>query len=138
MRSTMLTVLTPAGSTSVDATREGDRLLVDPADLPVALGWELKPEGLCRDDVCVPVRDDSNLRHADRVDLVVAADLLGSTLLVSEEPLVAALSVPASERSRTLLGRLAADFVLPDLDGNRHSLEEFKDRKRLLVAFASW
>ncbi len=134
----MLTVLTPGGSSTVDAAREGESLLVDPADVSVVLGWELKPEGLCRGDVCVPVRDHAALRHGDRVDLIAAAELLGLTTLVSEEPLVAAISVPAGARSRTLSGRMAADFVLPDLDGTTHSLEEFKDRKRLLVAFASW
>ena len=41
----------------VDADVSDGRILLDVAQLPGALGWELKPEGLCRDDVCVPVRD---------------------------------------------------------------------------------
>ena len=48
-------------SRTVDGSAEGDRILIDPARLPDALGWELKPEGLCREDMCVPVRDPSGL-----------------------------------------------------------------------------
>ncbi|MEZ5166434.1 MAG: hypothetical protein R2695_08055 [Acidimicrobiales bacterium] len=48
------------------------------------------------------------------------------------------MSVPAERRHAPLRGRQAPDFTLPDLDGSDHSLEEFKDRKRLLVVLASW
>ncbi|MGZ8762145.1 MAG: redoxin domain-containing (seleno)protein, partial [Acidimicrobiia bacterium] len=37
------------------ARSDGQRLLADTASLADATGWVLKPEGLCRDDVCVPV-----------------------------------------------------------------------------------
>ena len=30
------------------------------------------------------------------------------------------------------------DFTLPDLDGGEHSLEEWRGKKKLLVAFATW
>jgi hypothetical protein len=33
---------------------------------------------------------------------------------------------------------VAPSFELADLDGKLHALEEWHDRKKLLVAFASW
>lgn len=45
------TIVTDETST-VDATASGERLLLEPASLPDVLGWELKPEGLCRENVC--------------------------------------------------------------------------------------
>ena len=135
---TQLTVLTAGRETSIDATLGDGRILVTPGDLAATLGWELAAEGLCRGEVCIPVRKESGVRHGDHVDLVAAAALLGSTTLVDETGAVAAVSVRAADRRGALKGRKAADFTLPDLDGRRRSLEEFKDRKRLLVAFASW
>lgn len=135
---TVLTVLTPGAATAVDADLVDDLALVAPAALVTALGWELKPEGLCREDLCVPVGADAALRHGERVDLVAAARLLGSSTLLADDAPVLAVSVPANERQRGLRGRVAPDFTLDDLDGESHRLAQYGDRKRLLVAFASW
>ena len=37
------------------ATAEGGDLWLPASDLPAASGWELRPEGACRGDVCVPI-----------------------------------------------------------------------------------
>ena len=37
------------------AKAEGDNLWLSAADLTQASGWELKPEGACLRDVCVPI-----------------------------------------------------------------------------------
>ena len=50
---TVIVITDEARSTPAEAI-EGS-VLIDPADLPAAIGWTLKPEGLCRADVCVPV-----------------------------------------------------------------------------------
>jgi hypothetical protein len=122
----------------IDAQIVDGRVVTDVGGITTALGWELKPEGLCRGDVCVPVRADAELGEGDRIDLGAVAAVLGMASMVDEQAAVVAVSAPAADRRTALEGRVAPDFVLPDLDGKLRSLEEFKDRKRLLIAFASW
>src|SRR5687768_3079137 len=120
----------------VDATVAGGRVLIDPERLLDALGWELKPEGLCRDEVCVPVRDAGALHVDGRLDLAAVAAVLGRASVVEAEAGIVALALPAEERRRALDGLDAPPFSLPDLDGVSHSLDEWRGRKKLLVAFA--
>lgn len=133
-----VTVLLPHEMIEVNGQCVDDLVLVDRSVLPDVLGWELKPQGLCRDDECVPVRDRELLLHGDSVDLCAAAAAVGVDSMLAEDTDLVALSVPSSVRSDALKGRRAPDFVLPDLNGKDHSLEQFAGRKRMLVAFASW
>lgn len=125
---------------TVDARIDGGRVLVDPAVLPVALGWVLRPEGLCRDDACVPVRDRDALVVDGRVDLGTAADALRRPFVVdvTAEGGYVAIALAAEERRRALRELQPPDVTLPDLDGTPHSLSEWRGRKRLLQAFSSW
>ena len=126
------------GVVEIDGEVADGRALTTAAGIEAALGWELKPEGLCRGDVCVPVRDDKAFGSAGRLDLGAVVDALGMSSLLDDATGVVAVSAPAADRRAGLKGRVAPDFTLPDLDGNLRSLEEFADRKRLLIAFASW
>jgi hypothetical protein len=123
---------------SVEAQVVDDRILVDPALLPDALGWELKPEGLCQNEVCVPVREPAELFVGDELDLATVAVALGRAVVVDAPAGLAAVALDAESRRRALDDLVAPPFTLPDLDGNLHALEEWHDQKKLLVAFASW
>jgi hypothetical protein len=130
-----VTVITDeARPTSAEAV-EGT-VLIDPAALPAAVGWTLKPEGLCRADVCVPVRDRDALSTGDRLDLARVAAALDRPFLTEDG--VAVMGEPRATRRLATDGLLAPAFTLPDLQGERHSLEEWRGRKKVLVAFASW
>jgi len=111
-------------------------VLVEPTDLPDAIGWTLKPEGLCQDDVCVPVRDRDALFAGERLDLAQVAAALDRPFLAAEG--VAAMGEPRATRRLATDGLQAPAFTLPDLRGELHSLEEWHGRKKVLVAFASW
>jgi hypothetical protein len=113
-------------------------VLVDSSDLPAALGWELKPEGLCRDDVCVPVRDQRALFTDERLDLERVAEALRRLSVIDADARIASIALSAEERHRALDSLVAPSFELADLHGTSHRLEEWHGRKRLLVAFASW
>jgi hypothetical protein len=123
---------------TVDALETDGRLLIEPARLPDALGWELKPEGLCRGGVCVPVADVAALTVDGRLDLAAVAAALGCPSVVDSRAGVAAVALPAEQRRQALDGLTAPEFTLSDLDGEAHSLSEWRGRKKLLVAFASW
>jgi hypothetical protein len=114
------------------------RVLIDPEELVTAIDWELKPEGICRGDVCVPVKDAQSLRVGDQVDLVAVSRALDRPTVVDSELGVIAVGLASEERKRALDGLVAAPFTLPDLDGNLHELEQWRGRKRLLVAFSTW
>ena len=115
----------------VDATVDGDAVLVTAADVHRVTGWELKPEGLCRGPVCVPVRWTAS----DEIDLHAFAKALHRALVVDADGGVAALAGdPMSSGQRASIDELE----LPDLDGNVVRMSDAAGRKRLLVAWASW
>jgi len=132
-----VTVITDEVAT-VEGEVDGTRVTVAPVALPTAIGWELKPEGLCLDDVCVPVRDRDRLFAGDALDLAAVAGALGRPLVIDADRRVVAMALPSEERRRALQDHVAPPFTLPDLDGQLHALEEWHGRKKLLVAFSSW
>jgi hypothetical protein len=123
---------------TVEGSAAGDRLLLPPDRLSDALGWELKPEGLCRQDTCVPVRDSAPLFVGGDLDVAAVAGALGRAVVVDAEAGIAAMSLDAEDRRQALEARHAPPFSLNDLEGRSHDLAEWRGRKKLLVAFASW
>ena len=134
---TEATVVTDEART-VAAVVDGDRLLIAAESLPDALGWELKPEGLCRENVCVPVRDRDALLVKGRLDLGAVATALGRLAVVDATAGIAAIALPTEGRRSALREHHAPAFTLADLDGVDHPLAEWRGTKKLLVAFASW
>lgn len=113
---------------------------VDAAALAAATGWALKPEGLCRGEICVPLlgREVAVAGEPDRVDLVEWAAALGIPMALDAVEGVAAITPPANERADLLAGSLAPELTLPDVDGTPHSLADLAGRKKVLVTWASW
>ena len=129
----MTTVLTETGEVAVDST---DGLWLRAADVERATGWSLKPEGMCRDDACVPLGKAA--QRDGRVDLAAFWRLLGAPVLSDERREVWVLGTAADERNARLAGLAAPDFTLPDLAGKPHSLSELRGRKVFLCTWASW
>jgi peroxiredoxin len=123
--------------TSVEATVRDDTLLAPPDDVARATGWHLEPEGLCRGDVCVPVRDREALVVGGAIDIAAFAAALQRPVAIETAPPVAVLGGVA-DRAELPDSRTAPTFTLPDVDGRPVSLDDFAGRKRLLVAWASW
>jgi len=111
-------------------TRDTVTIDTEQPDL-AALGWERKAEGLCRDDVCIPV-------PAGALDLAAVANALQRPLVVDAAAGVGALGASSLERGSSLRSGTAPDFELPDLNGKRWRLSQFRGRKVVLYAYASW
>lgn len=128
--------------TMVAATVEGDRVLLDAAALEAATGWALKPEGLCRGDVCVPAqgRDGLTVERStgQLVDIARFADLVHEPLVIDLDARVAAYGTSAAACAEQLQSLDAPDFRVENLDGEPVELADFRGRKKLLVAFSSW
>jgi hypothetical protein len=122
----------------VSAIFDSERVRIPAAELAAAVAWELKPQGLCRGDVCVPVPDSAALANDAGIDLQAFADLLGRPLALDIDEGAAALGTAAGDRNLQLATLEAPDFTLPDLEGKLHSLSEHRGKKVLLIAYASW
>jgi hypothetical protein len=112
-----------------------DRL--DPTSLEFArgTGWELKPEGACRGDACMPL--PKSVRRADgRVDLPVVADALGMALVADAFARLWALG-PVSG-GRALTSAVAPEITLPDRHGKPFTLSSLNGTKVFLATWASW
>jgi hypothetical protein len=137
----MTTLLTETAEIEVAGARvEGERLWLSPEDLESAAGWTLKPEGLCRGGVCVPIPPgrEAELLRDGRVDVAALWRHLGQPLARSADGSAWALGTAAADRAAALRSLQAPDFALPDRDGHLHSLAEHRGKKVLLVSWASW
>jgi hypothetical protein len=129
----MATLLTDQGAFTVAAT---DGLWMSAADAERATGWSLKPEGMCRADVCVPLA--AGEVRGDRVDLAAFWQKLGAPLVRDDAGAVWALGASAEDRKSALAGLMAPDFELPDLAGVPHRLSALRKKKVFLATWASW
>ena len=119
--------------------RNGD-LWLPTGELARATGWELKPEGVCRGDICVPLPGGREREFASDggFDLSAFARLLGMPTARDEAGDAWAFGEAASSRRDALASLDAPDFALPDLDGKLHRLSDQRGKKVLLVSWASW
>jgi hypothetical protein len=113
-------------------TAEIDGVPMVPAEL---LGWQRKPEGLCRDEVCLPV--PSSVAAGD-LPLDELGALLGRPVVIDPVERVAAVGASAYERADALRSGVAPDVELPDVNGVLHRLSDHQGRKIVLYAYASW
>ncbi len=125
------------GARSAPGRVDGDRVLVDVGALGGLTGWELKPEGLCRDDVCVPVRE-ADLVVDGAVDAARFAAALARPVVVDAAHGIVALGERSAERRGPIEAGLAPDFTLPQLDGGTFTFSSLGRRKKLLLAWSSW
>lgn len=98
----------------------------DEAALAAALGWTLKPEGLCRLETCVPLSGRSVI------------DALGLLVVHDEVADVAAVAPSAETHHRAAATGRAPALDLQDVDGNPVSFDDLSGHKRVLVTWASW
>ena len=142
MPAAIVTVLYPGRAVAVSGEMESDALWLAPAELARAAGWELKPEGLCRDALCVPVPPGAAwVRGRDgdlRVDLAGLSRHMGQPVAASPEYAVWSIGEAADDAADRLRSLEAPDFTLPDLSGRLHALSSFRGRKVFLLAWASW
>ena len=98
-------------------------------------GWAIKPEGACKGEVCVPLRE--GVLQDGMVDVRAFAERVGMPLVHDVEHGLWALG-PESLNGRALTTAVAPELVLPDLDGKPFSLSSLRGQKVVLTAWASW
>jgi hypothetical protein len=107
-----------------------DRLDVSPEEFRRLTGWEIKPEGACKGETCVPLPDKA-------FDLVTTAGRLGMALVKDPREQLWAVG-PETLTGRALTTTDTADFSLPDLDGNEFRLSSLNGQKVLVLAWAPY
>lgn len=105
---------------------------VSAAELERATGWEVKPEGLCRGDRCVPFASPST----DAIDLAEVARALAMPLV--PEPRAGLWALGPEAGGTALATATLPDLELPDLDGHPFRFSSLRGRKTIIVAWASW
>ena len=115
-----------------------DELVLSPDDLLRVTGWEIKPEGACKGDICVPLPGpEAGVNGTGgRIDVRRFADHMGMPLVTDDEHGVSALGPRAG--GRVLADVALPEIVLPDFDGDPFDVAGLRGRKVLLVAWASW
>jgi hypothetical protein len=92
-------------------------------------GWDIKPEGACKGDMCVPLPKGFNLTDA--------AGRLGMELVHDAAANRWALG-PESLSGRALVTAQAPELVLNDIDGNEFRLSSLRGKKVVLVAWSPY
>jgi hypothetical protein len=143
------TIVYDDAATDVSAAREeGGQLWITTADLKRATRFEVKPQGVCRDELCFPLpkakRDAFIHKDAGQskssltwFNMTAFADLVHQPV-AHDAALATWYFGLRSDQRQQLTSLQAPDFTLPDLQGKTHRLSDFRGKKILLVTWASW
>jgi len=138
------TIVYDDAATNLSSAREdADQLWITTTDLKRATRFEVKPQGVCRDELCFPLpkaRQDTFIRKETSqswFNMTAFAQLVHQP--VAHDAALATWYFGLRSDQRQQLSSLQApDFTLSDLHGNKNRLSDFRGKKVLLVTWASW
>ena len=111
-------------------------LWVQKADLPRINGFELKPQGACRADICIPI--PPAMMRGDLFNLTAFAGRVGQKFIADASARVWSFGEIPVVQGAYVESRVAPDIEVPDRKGRPVRLSQFRGRKVLLVTWASW
>jgi len=119
-------------------------LWITTGDLTRATRFVIKPQGVCRDELCFPLPKNRKAEFVSKkgkttwFNLSEFAKLIRQPVVVDQKNGVWYFGARTSEQTGYLTSLQAPEFTLPDLNGKLHSLADFRGKKVLLVTWASW
>ena len=119
-----------------DSTKAGDALWVRTRDLPRVNGFELKPQGACRADLCIPI--PKHMVRGDYVNLTAFARKAGQPVVAEPGARVWSFGDMQALGGGLANSRVAPEFTVPDRLGRPVHLASFRGKKVLVVTWASW
>lgn len=133
-------IITRTQTREVEGKIEQASLWLQKDDFESVTEFELRPEGFCRGEVCIPIPSshEREFIDGDRINLSAFAHFNSQPLVSDDEQDYWFLDDSIESRNRQLRSRVAPDFELPDLEGNVHKLSDYFGKKILLVSWASW
>ncbi len=132
-------------ATEVSAAPESSSdLWITTGDLSLATRFVIKPQGVCRDELCFPLPKNRKAEFVSKkgkttwFNLSEFARLVKQPFATDQKNGVWYFGARNSEQTGYLTSLKAPDFTLPDLNGKLYSLADFRGKKVLLVTWASW
>lgn len=116
--------------------RVPDALWIRKSDLPRINDFELKPQGACREDICIPI--PRTMMRGDSFNLTAFAQRAGQRVVSDPPARVWSFGEMPVVRGSFLENRIAPDFAVPDRKGRITRLSQFRGQKVLVVTWASW
>src|SRR5215210_2261483 len=112
-----------------------ESLEITAAELKNRTGWDIKPQGACKGEICVSL-PGAFTTAGGKINLPQLAQRLRMPLIRDEAAGLWCLGPEAGGKALTTAQ--APDFELPDWQGRSFRLSSLRGQKVLLVAWASW
>jgi hypothetical protein len=119
-----------------DPKQTTDALWVRKRDLPKINEFELKPQGACRADLCIPIPKD--MIRGDYFNHTAFAKKAGQPVVAEAGERVWSFGEMQALGGGFVSSRIAPDFAVPDRAGRPVHLSAFRGKKVLVVTWASW
>src|SRR6266498_2197834 len=123
-------------STQVSASpNSANDLWITTNDLSRATRFVIKPQGVCRDELCFPLPKNRLAEFVSKTNgttwfnLTEFARLIKQSFVVDQKNSVWYFGAREAEQNSYLSSLEAPNFTLPDLNGKLHSLADFRGKK---------
>ncbi len=119
-------------------------LWVTSADFTRINGFEIKPQGACFQDLCIPLKQDSDselfVKRQGQAWFNASkfADKIQQAFVVDQQSQVWSFGMVPTARKSFLESAIAPDFELDDRNGDLIRLSDFRGKKVLILTWASW
>jgi len=120
----------------IDPTHSSDTLWIRKRDLPRVNGFELKPQGACRADLCIPI--PKAMTRGDYFNITAFAKKAGQPVVAEPDARVWSFGEMQALGGGLASSRVAPDFEVPDRLGRPVHLAGFRGKKALVITWASW